>query len=144
MLGCLFIPIALVFTFNAFISSNLGLLVPAFFFWLISAFPIYSWVIHSKRKILVNIDKQKINIEWRPKNTKKTKSYDRHDIDQLYVKRNPNWGYFEIYMVVNSENGQKHALLIPEISTLTKAKYLEQEIERHMGIIDREVIEEIK
>ena len=47
-------------------------------------------------------------------------------------------------MILNGIEGQKHVPLIPVLGSLSKARYLEQEIEKHLGIIDREVLEEIK
>ena len=47
-----------------------------------------------------------------------------------------------ICMIVNSLEGQKHVDLIHHAGTLSKAKFIEQEIERHLGIIDRKVPEE--
>jgi len=39
---------------------------------------------------------------------------------------------------------QKHVRLIPNLDSKSKALYMEQEIEKHLGIIDREVLEETK
>ena len=47
-------------------------------------------------------------------------------------------------MIVNGLEGQRHIRLIPSLNSLSKARYLEQEIEKYLGIIDREVLEEIK
>ena len=44
-------------------------------------------------------------------------------------------------MIVNGAEGQRHVVLIPKVSSLSKAKYLEQEIEKHLGIKDRKVPE---
>lgn len=46
-------------------------------------------------------------------------------------------------MIINGADGQKHIVLISKVLSLSKAKHLEQEIEKHLGIIDREVLEEI-
>jgi len=48
--------------------------------------------------------------------------------------------YLDIYVIVNGSNGQKHQKLL-SVNTLTKAKYLEQEIENYLGIKDRKVLE---
>ena len=143
ILGGLGIPLALIFTV-AFIFKGGNLFIPAIISWLISAYPIYNWITHSKRKIHVNIDERAINIQKRPKGTTKDQSYDRIDIDQLYIKRNQGTGHYEIYMIANALEGQKHIRLIPNVDSKTKARYLEQEIEKYLGIIDREVLEEIK
>ena len=142
VVGGIGIPLALLFMVLAFLKPGLFPIIIAAFFSLISAYPIYSWINHSKQKIYISINDQFLNIEWRPKKGNKDKSYDRYDIDQFYVSRNPNTGYFEIRMVLNGLEGQKHVGLFP-VMNLTKAKYLEQEIERHLGITNKKVLEEI-
>jgi len=47
-----------------------------------------------------------------------------------------------IFMIVNDVNGQKHVELIKSVNSRTKAKYIEQEIEKHLGIKDRRVLDE--
>ncbi len=116
----------------------------AIFFWLMTAYPIYSWSRHAKNKIYININERLLNIEWRPKKGTKDQSYNLQDIDQLYIRKNANSGLFDVQMIVNGIEGQKHIRLIPSLDNLSKARYLEQEIEKHLGIIDREVLEEIK
>ena len=143
ILGGLGIPAALIFTI-AFLVNGGDLIFPTIISWLISAYPIYNWTTHSKRKIHVNIDERSINIQKKPKGTTKDQSYDRIDIDQLYIKRNQGTGHYEIYMIFNALEGQKHIRLIPNVDSKSKARYLEQEIEKYLGIIDREVLEEIK
>ena len=141
ILGGIGIPFAIILTI-AFIVKGGGLFIPALLFWLMSIYPMYSWATHSKRKIYVNIDEQSINIKYKPKELKKEKIYDKKDIDQLYRKRNPNTGHYDIYMIFNGLDGQKHIRLIPSLDSKSKALYMEQEIEKHLGIIDREVLEE--
>lgn len=141
ILGGIGIPFALILTI-AFIVKGGTVIIPALFFWLMSAYPIYSWVTHSKRKIYVNIDKHSINVQWRPKSFIKDKSYDKTDIEQLYGKRNAGTGHYDIYMIVNGLDGQKHIKLIPNLDSKSKARYMEQEVEKHLGIMDREVLEE--
>ncbi len=143
LLGGIGIPFALLFTLF-FIGKGGLFFIPALIFWLMSAYPIYSWINHSKRKIYVNIDKRSINIKWKPKNLHKDKSYDRADVAQLYIKRNPNTGHHDVYMIINGLEGQKHVKLIPNLDSKSKARYLEQEIEKHLGVIDIAVLEETK
>jgi len=141
ILGGLGIPFALIFLV-AYLLKGGGLIFPALFFSLLSIYPIYSWINHSKRKIYVNIDKQSVNIKMKPKEITKDKSYDKTNIEQLYIKRNQATGHYDIYMIANGLEGQKHIRLIPNLDSKSKARYMEQEIEKHLGIIDREVLEE--
>ena len=45
-------------------------------------------------------------------------------------------------MLINGLDGQKNIKLIPNLDSKSKALYMEQEIEKHLGIIDRAVVEE--
>ena len=47
-----------------------------------------------------------------------------------------------VYMIVNSAMGQKHVKLISSVDSLSKARFIEQEIERHLSIPDRRIPEE--
>jgi len=126
-------------TFNG--ATNMPILVPALT-WLATLYPLINLINHSEHKIYVNIDDHYISIKWRPKHFMKDKSFAVQDVDQVYVKKVPDMEYYEIYMIVNSFKGQKHVKLIQYLRNLSKAKYLEQEIERHLGITDRVVREE--
>ena len=64
IIGIFGISFALLFTLF-FIAKGGLFYIPAIIFWLISAYPIYSWINHSKRKINVNIDEHSIPFdEW--------------------------------------------------------------------------------
>lgn len=104
-----------------------------------SIFPFYSLINYlnrSKHKVYLNIDDNTLSIKWRPKKFVKDKVFDVHDIDQIYVNKLNG-----VSMIINSHEGQKHVKLLPKLSSPSKAKYLEQEIEKHLGITDREVLE---
>jgi len=45
-------------------------------------------------------------------------------------------------MIVDDPNGQKHVELIKSVNSRTQAKYIEQEIEKYLGIKDRRVPDE--
>ena len=45
-------------------------------------------------------------------------------------------------MIVNEPTGQKHIELISNVDSRSKAKYIEQEIEKYLGIKDRRVPDE--
>ena len=92
----------------------------------------------------MNIDENAIHIQKKPKGTSKDHSFNRTDIAQLYIKRNPATGHYDIFIIVDGLEGQKHIKLIPNVEGKSKARYLEQEIEKYLGIIDREVLEETK
>ena len=96
---------------------------------------------YSKNKTYIDINDKFLNIKSRPKNFKKDRSYAVGDIDQLYIKPDSDgMGYFTVHMITNNIEGQKHEKLLT-VNTLSKAKYLEQEIERYLNIEDRKVPE---
>ena len=114
------------------------------FSWVVAfgVFPIYviyNFLNRSRNKVYLNIDDNTLSIKWRPKKFVKDKVYDVRDIDQIYVNRLNG-----VSMIINGDDGQKHVKLLPKLSSPSKAKYLEQEIEKHLDIIDREVLEEKK
>ncbi len=94
---------------------------------------------YQKHKVHITIDDRNLYMQWRPKKLHKDKTYRIRDIDQVYVKK----GEFgrNIFMIVDGKDGQKHVKLTT-VKSVSKAKFLEQEIERHLGIQDREVPEE--
>ncbi len=62
-----------------------------------------------------------------------------NEIDQLYLTPSSDgMGYYTIHMIINGLEGQKHEKLMT-VKTLSKAKYLEQEIERYLDISDSEI-----
>ena len=125
----------------AFLTKGIPWIVPLTS-WGLLMFPLYN-IFHRKyHKRFLTIDSKFLYIKWRPKKLVKDKKYPIDEIDQIYVKNVS--GFNTIYMVVNSDDGQKHIRLIGQIRSFSKARYLEQEIERHLGIKDREVPEETK
>ena len=83
-----------------------------------------------------------MTIRSQPKNFNKDKTISTVDIDQLYIKHHVAEGsnYASIWMIVNKASGQVHEKLVT-VKNLSKAKYLEQEIERYLHIENRKVIE---
>ena len=94
-----------------------------------------------EHKTYIDVNKKQLNIYHRPNNFKKDRSYDSSQIDQLYIKPSTDgMGHQTLHMVINGLDGQKHEKLIT-VTSISKAKYLEQEIENYLNIPDREVLE---
>ncbi len=110
--------------------------------WILLMFPIFNLFQRKHHKIFFNINDESIHIKWRPKKLIRDRKFLIKDIDQIYIKT--IHGHNSIFMITNGPNGQKHTRLFTQIMSLSKARYLEQEIERHLGIQDREVPEETK
>ncbi len=107
----------------------------------ISLFFIYRLITYFKAKTFIDVNDQHLKIRHRPSNYKKDKTFAAEDIDQIYLKHSSvNSGYFILNMIVNGPGGQTHQELV-SVSTISKAKYLEQEIEKYLGIEDRKVPE---
>ena len=115
-------------------------------FWIISIIGYIAYFfIRKKHKTYIHIDDQDLHIEHRPKKFRKDKKYAIEDIDQVYIKSITSSSGTKgvgIFMLVNDVKGQKKVELINSVNSRTKAKYIEQEIERHLGIKDRRVPDE--
>jgi hypothetical protein len=112
-------------------------------FSLIAIYYIYKAFTYSNNKTYIEINNRFLSIKYRPKNFKKDKMYAADEVDQLYLKPSSDgMGYYTIHVIINGLEGQKHEKLIT-VKTLSKAKYLEQEIERYLNISDREIPEAI-
>lgn len=109
--------------------------------WMGALMSIVNAFLRKNHKVHINIDDDYLSVEWRPKKLQKDKRFRIGEIDQLYVRMVDGMSY-GVYMIVNSPEGQKHVLLLSGFSSISKAHYLEQEIERHLGIEDRRVREE--
>lgn len=112
--------------------------------WMITITPYLALFFRSKQRIHINIDSKYLYLEWRPKKLVKDKQYNVEEIHQIYTKTTTaNGQQHHVYMIVNGKDGgQKHIPLIQNVGSLSKARYLEQEIEKHIGITDRQVPEE--
>lgn len=140
--GISFFPITALFTVLFFffgeetISPFLPIVVSIF-----AVYFIYRVFNYSKNKTYIDVNSSFLSIKSRPKHFRKDKTYDADEIDQLYIKHAVDGsGYFSIYLIINSLEGQKHKKLIT-VNTLSKAKYLEQEIESYLNIENRKVPE---
>ncbi|MEM9822928.1 MAG: hypothetical protein AAF985_17745, partial [Bacteroidota bacterium] len=142
VLGGIGIPFAIFFTIAFLISADFKALMAALFFGLMSVYPIYTWMKRKENKIFISISDRFLNIEWRPKKGNKDQCYETEDIDQIYVRKNPNTLRYDVYAIINAPEGQKHIRLLHHLENLSKARYLEQEIEKHLGIENRKVLEE--
>lgn len=107
---------------------------------MLSLYGLFNLLFRSHHKIFIGIDKKHLSIVRRPRKFIKDKIFDIKDIDQLYVKSKGTKG--QLFMIVNGDDGQKHIKLTPFLSSKSKARYLEQEMERYLDIEDREIPEE--
>jgi len=138
--GISLLPIAAVFSILVYFKKGLPIFFPALFI-IGSLYYIYKWLNYSKNKTYVEINDRVFSIKHRPNNFKKDKTYLAEDIDQVYLKKSMENGVdYHLYLLVNAVEGQKHQRILT-VNTLSKAKYLEQEIERYLNIEDREVPE---
>lgn len=138
--GIFFFPFIAILSTLAFFSKGIPMIIPAVFV-LGSFYFIYRAFNYSKYKTYIDINDKFLNIKSRPKNFKKDRSFEAQEIDQLYLKKSADgMDYITIYMIVNGLEGQKHEKLLT-VNTLSKAKYLEQEIEKYLNIEERKVPE---
>ncbi len=110
---------------------------------LLSIYFMYKAAVFTKNnKTFIDINSETLNIKSRPKRIlRQDKTYSSSDIDQVYLKHDPNGGaHIQVVLIVNHIDGIKHENLCI-VSNLAKAKYLEQEIENYLKIKDRKVPE---
>lgn len=143
--GIVMLPIFAVFSILIYFFSDkvdLSPYVPILFS-LPALYFIYKGVNYhnSKYKTYIEINDKFLSIKHRPSNFRKDVQYDSNDIDQVYLKHSvERHGFFTVHIIVNGIDGQQHKKLL-SISSLSKAKYLEQEIEKYLNIEDRKVPE---
>ncbi len=138
--GIIFLPIFAVFSTIIYFTKGMPILLPILLT-LGALYFIYKGFNYSKNKTYIDINDKFLSIKSRPKNFKKDKTFATSDIDQLYLKHATDGsGYYNIYIIINGLNGQKHEKLLT-VNTLSKAKYLEQEIELYLNIEQRKVPE---
>ncbi|MFK8007287.1 MAG: hypothetical protein AB8H03_12995 [Saprospiraceae bacterium] len=101
----------------------------------------YKYWNKANEKIYINIDEKYLYTQYRPKNFIRDKSVRTQEIEQLYTKTIAS-NYYSLYVVLNSPEGQKHERLIQYIDTRNKARYIELELEKYLGIEDRRLPEE--
>lgn len=106
-----------------------------------SLFFLYRVLNYRKNKTYIEVSPDYLSIRSRPRHFSKDKVFATKQIDQLYLKVGGDGvGHCIVFMIVNSPGGQKHEKLI-QLNTLSKGKYLEQQIEKYLGIEQRDVPE---
>ncbi|PHN03901.1 hypothetical protein [Flavilitoribacter nigricans] len=138
--GIFFAPMSAIFALLIYVAKGISVLYPVFFA-IITLYFLYRVLNYSRNKTYIDINSKYLSIRSRPKNFKKDRTYAANEIDQLYLKHSGDgMGYYTIHMIVNGVEGQTHEKLLT-LNTLSKAKYVEQEIERYLNIEDRAVPE---
>lgn len=122
-------------------SVGLALSVISLFFLIWS---IISLIRMKHNKIYISIDDTKLEVAYRPRNFVTDKSFLTSEIEQVFVKADATQGGFAVYTVLNGSQGQKQSKLMGGIKSELKAKFIEQEIEHHLGIPNKKVIGELQ
>lgn len=134
----IFIPLLPIIITLAYYTKEISIYGPLIA-WAISMIPIINIINRHRHKIHINVDDQYLDVQWRPNKLIRNKRYAIDEIDQIYTKGGS--GTNIVYMITNGIEGQKHVRLL-WVDSLSKARFIEQEIERHLGIKDREIPEE--
>ena len=129
--------VAILSLFLYFDKGNIPVLAPIALS-LLAIFYLYKAYSYKNYKTYIDINNRHLTIKSRPKNFKTDKQFDSNDIDQVYIKFGE--GGYQVHVLVNGLEGQKHERLLT-VKTISKAKFLEQEIERYLNIEDRKVPE---
>jgi len=121
---------------NETLMYPLGVSLAMFFY------SLYKLYMTRYAKTYVSVDRTHISVMWRPNNFVKDRSFPIQSIEQVYIRATSKGVC--LYIVNNTIDGQKHEELVGRFTDLTKAKYIEQELEKYLGIEDRSVIYELK
>lgn len=106
-----------------------------------SVYFLYKATIYSRYKSYIIVNDEYLEIRHRPNNLKKDIKIPSKDIDQLYIRKSRERGDLVVlHIIANGPDGQKHQKLM-SIKSVSKAKYIEQEIEKYLDIKDRGVVE---
>ncbi len=132
----LVLPLVLLFSVLFWYKQGYSIFWPTASFIINSLFIYYTATFRSKHKIHITLDDRFMTIKWRPKKFNTDQTYHVSDIDQIYVKSGE--GYVNLCMIVNDVAGQKH-IKIMGVGSVSKALFMEQEIERHLGIENKKV-----
>ncbi len=108
----------------------------------IAVIPIISMLFKKRHKIYVNIDREYLSVEWKPKFLNPDKLFKVADVKQIYVSKLNE--YFHLNAVIDEGAGQKHVKIISNLKGQGKAKFLEQVIEKYLDIENIPVLEEHK
>ncbi len=138
--GVIILPVLAAFSILIYFAKDISIYFPIAFT-LGALYFIYKAFNYSNNKTYIDINNKFLSIKYRPKNLRKDKTYTAFEIDQLYIKHAVDGsGYYTVSMIINSLDGQKHEKLIT-VNTLSKAKFLEQEIEQYLNIEDKKIPE---
>ncbi|MDH3243224.1 MAG: hypothetical protein OEM26_01300 [Saprospiraceae bacterium] len=138
--GIIFLPILAGFSLLFYFLKGASIYFPIFFT-IGTAYFIYRILNYSRNKIYIDINDKFLSSKYRPRNFNKDKTFNAAEIDQLYLKQSSDgMGYYTIYIIINGLEGQRHEKLLT-VKTLSKAKYLEQEIEKYLRVEQRDVPE---
>lgn len=108
---------------------------------LLTAYGIYYLFRRKEHKIFINIDEDKVSVQRRPNNWTKDQFFNRSEIEQVYVMQAADG--LALCFVIDGIEGQKHVKVLTRMTNISEAKYMEQEIERYLGITDRVVSGEL-
>lgn len=109
-------------------------------FWVLSSFSVVNLINRKKHKTYISMDDEYLGIYWKPRKFSKNQRFPVAEIDQVYTKF--YGGRSAVYLIVNGLDGEKHIKLIEGLESKSKARFIEQEIERQLGIKDRSIPEE--
>lgn len=139
IMAAIFIPIFTIMFTIAFLTGKFDV-TAMIISWSFLAIAMINLLLRKKHKIHINVDSRNLSIVWKPRKFMKTRVIPVGEIDQLYVATTS--GISSIFIVVNGVEGQRHMKILSGLRGVSRARYLEQEIEKHLGIKNRKVPEE--
>ncbi len=107
------------------------------------SFLIFFLIQRFRQKMHLSINDRRLIIYSKPNFLSKNRSYRIQDINQVFVKKETTAPIWSVMMMIDEGKGQKPVKL-STLKSASKAKFLEQEIERHLGIQNVDVPGEVK
>lgn len=140
LVGVIFLPLFAFIVGLGFMKGTLSM-SPLLAMILGSLFFVYRIWSYPKYKTFIDINEEYLSVKSRPKNFKKDQTFRSADINQLYIKKAADGTEtYSIFLIINGLSGQYNKHLVT-VNSISKAKYLEQEIEKYLNIEDRPVPE---
>ena len=106
------------------------------------SFNIFRLILPGRRKVFFVANKEYLTVEFPKNSLTRNKEFRKSDIEQLYVSKSAEG--FRLMAIVDTSKGQKHIPVISYLKSVTIAKYLEQELEKHLEIPNKKVSNEIE
>jgi len=104
---------------------------------------ILRFIKYKENKSFIDVDDTYLRVSSSQKYIYRKKEYLVSNIRQFYTKANINGGgYFNVFMIYDGPEGEEHVKISPMTKSRSRSLYVEQTLEKFIGIEDQIVAEE--